>query len=116
MLRVKHGVQKVRTDVLPCGVDLALRDPRAAAAKIDAIQLFHPRCERYIAALPYIGDDIRSDQLGFTVALAPRAEEILFYGGSEFKDAHQSTILFNGYSTIPWALAAFNFGKICRTT
>src|SRR5580704_14995556 len=111
-----QSAEKVWADLLPCGFDFALRDPSSAAAKIHAIQLFHPCSECEVAALTNIGDDIRGDALGFPIALVPRTKKFLFDGGSKFQYSHQSTILFRGYSTMPWALAAFSFGKICRTT
>jgi len=54
--------------------------------------------------------------VSFIIALSAAREEPPFGSRSELDDAHQSTILFNGYSTIPCALAALSFGRICRTT
>ena len=78
-----------------------LRDPNAAAAEVDAIQFF---AQAKSAASPRLRTSamiLRGDALGFAVALVASAEEIFFDGGSEFEDAHQSTILFKGYSTMP---------------
>src|SRR5881296_1420800 len=54
--------------------------------------------------------------LDFHVALLARTQKFLFDRWRKSHDAHHSTILFRGYSTIPWALAAFSFGRIWRTT
>src|SRR5580700_5728860 len=49
-------------------------------------------------------------------------QEFSGHGFGQFEYAHedqiflQSTILFSGYSTIPWAPAAFRRGMIVRTT
>src|SRR5437016_8682211 len=61
-------------------------------------------------------DDFRRDPLCFRVMLLTGAQKFLFDRWRKPQDAHHSTILFKGYSTIPWALAALSFGKICRTT
>src|SRR5271157_620646 len=99
--RVTHSAKKARTDVLPRSVDFALRDPRAAAMPINAIELFGPGRKRHIATFADIGNDIRGDSLSFPVVFVPRANKSLFDRGSKFHYSHQSTILFNGYSTMP---------------
>src|SRR3989475_12644656 len=52
----------------------------------------------------------------FLIPLCAAREQPLFDSRCELEDAHHSTILFRGYSTIPWALAAFSLGRIWRTT
>src|SRR2546421_4218511 len=54
--------------------------------------------------------------LDFHVALLARTQKFLFDRWCKSHDAHHNTILFKGYSTIPWALAALSFGRIWRTT
>src|SRR5882724_546915 len=80
------------------------------------VEFFCPGKERGIAAFANVGDNLGGHGLGFSILPGTAGMQPLFDSRREFDDAHQSTILFKGYSTIPWALAAFSFGKICRTT
>jgi len=80
------------------------------------VEFFCPGKERGISAFANVGDNLGGHGLGFSILPGTARMQPLFDSRREFDDAHQSTILFKGYSTIPWALAAFSFGKICRTT
>src|SRR5579859_6756564 len=113
---VADGAEKLHADLLAGGVDFALGNPNAGAAKVNAIESFGVGKERGIAALANLGDDLCGDGFGFANAFVADAEQFFFDCRNEFQDAHQRTILFKGYSTMPWALAAFNFGRIWRTT
>jgi len=55
--------------------------------------------------LANVSDDLGCDSLRFRVTLLARAQKLFLNRGCELDDVHQSTILFKGYSTIPWALA-----------
>ncbi len=95
------GLEEFGADLFASSCDFVLRDPDVGAAEIDAVEFFGVGEDGRVAALANIGDDACGDALGFQVALVASAEEVFFHDGSEFKDAHQSTILFKGYSTMP---------------
>src|SRR5258707_3285249 len=81
-----------------------------------AVQLLCPGAQPSIATSPHVRDNLGRDPLGLHIASVARSKQLLLHGCSESQDPHQSTILFRGYSTIPWAFAALSLGKICRTT
>ena len=91
-------------------------NPDAFAREARAVQFLRPVEKSGVASAANIGHDARSDAFRRGIAPAVRAKQILRNFPIESDDTHHSTILFKGYSTIPCALAAFSFGKICRTT
>src|SRR5712692_3062123 len=81
----------------------------------DAVQPSRPSEHGRIPATPDVSEDSGGDALGLEVAPPAAGEESLGGGIGQSEDAHHSTILFSGYSTIPCACAAFSRGIICRT-
>src|ERR1051325_11204415 len=66
--------------------------------------------------LAHVRDDLRDTPIGLRIADALRRQQLadrLTFGRGN--DAHQSTILLSGYSTMPWPPAAFSFGIRSRT-
>src|SRR5262249_12871239 len=96
--------------------DFALRHPQRAARQHHSIEPFDPREQRPIAAPANIRHDPGRSSRGFPIVQEPRGQQPRFYERREGQNVHQSTIFLRGYSTMPWALAAFNFGSSWRTT
>src|ERR1700694_1738858 len=117
---VANGVfqraKKIAAHFVAGGTNFALGDPQTFAVEIDAVEFLHPSGECRVSAPPNIADNLRRDAFSFCVMLLARTQKFLLDRRRKFHDAHQSTILFKGYSTIPWAFAALSFGRICRTT
>src|SRR5262249_14370544 len=111
------GLQEFRLYGLCRSCQLISTNPECIAREIRAVQLHGPVSERRVASLADICDYACCDAFSLVVALIPCREQLLLYRFRQPKDSHrQSTILFKGYSTIPWAFAALSFGRICRTT
>src|SRR5260370_6079843 len=98
------------------GANFLLGNPNALAREIQVVQFYRPGKECSITAFPDVGNNLGGHGLGFVILLGTASKQPLFNSRCEVDDAHHNTILFRGYSTIPWALAVFSFGKICRTT
>src|SRR5208337_4360517 len=113
---VLHGHQKSAIHPAFRRNHLFFRDPQAGPRNIRPIQLPGPFNHRPIAAPLHIRNNPRCNHVRFPVVRLPQLQQPGLRLRSEFQDAHHSTILFKGYSTIPCAFAAFNRGKICRTT
>src|SRR5258708_10506065 len=111
-----NGAQKFGTDAPLRRAYFLPGNPNAVAREIQIVQFFRPGEKSGIAAFAHIGNDFGSDGMGFLIALRTAREQPLLDSRCEPENAHHSTILFKGYSTIPCALAAFSFGRICRTT
>jgi len=72
------------------------------AAEIDAVEFLHQADMRVSA-----GEHRDNLRAMFSFCIMPGAHaKVLLDRRRKSHDAHQSTILFKGYSTIPWALAA----------
>jgi len=78
-------------------------------------KFLHPSRECRISAPANIVDNLRRDAFSFGVMLLARTQEFFLDGRGKSHDAHHSTILFKGFDN-PLGLAAFSFGRICRTT
>src|SRR6266446_170759 len=107
---------KMRRHLLASVTNAAFRDPQIFAPKISTVELLSPREQGCVATLANVSDDLGCHSPRFRVTLFARTQKLFFNRRCELDNAHQSTILFKGYSTIPWALAALSFGKIWRTT
>src|SRR6202795_2087870 len=108
--------KKIAAHLLAGGANFVPGDPQTFAVEIDAVEFLHPSRQCRVSAPANIADNLRRDAFSFCVMLLPRTKNFLLDRRRKSHDAHHSTILFKGYSTIPWALAAFSFGRICRTT
>src|SRR6266436_4289102 len=113
---VFDGADKIHRRLPADGANFAFRGPQIFVPKISTVELLSPREQCRVPTLTNVGDDLGCHSLRFRITLLPRTQKLFLNRGCELYDAHQSTILFKGYSTIPCALAALSFGKICRTT
>src|SRR5208282_2063840 len=96
--------------------DFARAHPKELAAHIRAIEFPSIFVQSRVAAPPYIRYDASGRAMRFAILSLAQLRQIRFSFWAQFQDAHQSTILFKGYSTMPCAFAAFKRGRICRTT
>src|SRR6266436_283767 len=108
--------KKIAANLLAGGANFAPGDPQTFAVEIDAVEFLHPSRQCRVSAPANIADNLQRDAFSLCVMLLARAQKLLLDRPRKSHDAHHSTILFKGYSTIPWALAAFSFGRIWRTT
>jgi hypothetical protein len=84
--------------------------PQRLGRKPQMVQPANPAQKRSVAAAPHAGNNACGHQLGRRVTAMARAQEFAGSSAGEFDDAHQSTILLSGYSTIPCAFAALSRG------
>src|ERR1700676_56000 len=110
-----HRLPKLAVHLHASSSNLAPRNPSHSPPQIDPVQLFGPGGKRCVAALSHVRNNASGHALCFGVPLNTRCEKLSFQRRCKPQDAHQSTILFKGYSTIPCAFAAFSRGKILRT-
>src|SRR6267143_1455384 len=113
---VFDGADKMRGHLFASATNVAFRDPQIFAPKINPVELLNPCEQCRVPTLANVSDDLGCHSPRFRVTPLTRTQKLFLNRRCELDDVHQSTILFKGYSTIPWALAALSFGKICRTT
>src|ERR1700676_4189919 len=111
-----NRVYKFRTYLPFRCANLRLGNPHAFARQIRVVQLLRPRKECGIPAFSHVGNDFAGHALSLDILMGAASQQLFLDARREFQYAHHRTILFSGYSTMPCALAAFSFGRICRTT
>src|SRR5271155_3236104 len=114
--RLAHSAHEASVHDASSSAKIAPPNPHRPAANISAIKPQGPLDKRPIPPPPHIRNNPRRHTLSRAIPLAASQQQLLHHPAIKPKDPHHSTILFKGYSTIPCALAAFNLGKICRTT
>ena len=84
--------------------------------RLHAVELSSEPEKRAIASRAHIVDDGVDPPVERAIVAAAACEQALERGtiGGGY-DAHHNTILFNGYSTMPWARAALSLGIRSRT-
>src|SRR4029077_824521 len=109
-------MQELAADTLARRSILFPRNPQTVSCQVPAVQLLRPLIQRLVAVLAHFGHNSpRGDQRRAILPFA-NLHQLRFCSLRQFQDAHHSTILFKGYSTIPCAFAAFSLGRICRST
>src|SRR5215470_350968 len=109
---VFHGVDEFTVHAADGRGHLFFGNPQPGFREVDSVEFLRPLGKRAISAPLHVGNNPRSDEVGFAVVRLPELEQVGFRFRSEFEDTHQSTILFRGYSTMPCAFAAFSRGRI----
>ena len=98
---VANRAEKIRADVAFGCTDFFLRKPKIFRAQFSVIEFICPCEECGFATAPDVRHDFRSYTVRLGVGLCATREKVFFQLRCELSDAHQSTILFKGYSTMP---------------
>src|SRR5215469_774608 len=107
---------KLRAGCFLSDSDFLLGDPDSGSSQVRVIEFLRIGEKRCVPVLAHGCDDSCSNRVDLGIVPRASCQQPLFRLRCKLQDLHHSTILFKGYSTIPSALAAFSFGRICRTT